>query len=211
MKKKRVVQYIGQKETVRSTKEHIEKLEAFHAKERRMPSYAEASKLFGFKSKDSAFKQIQKLIASGAIDRDRTGKLIPRRSGHTSEAVGIRLLGLVEAGFPTPAEETNLDHVTLDEWLISNKSATFMLKVKGDSMIDAGICAGDYAIVERTDKARTGQIVVAEVDGAWTMKYLRRDTRGYYLEPANKEFPVIRPKDALSINAVVKSIIRKYD
>ena len=195
------------------TGKQLAKLMAFYTKEHRMPSYAEAATLFGFKSKDSAFKLIQKLIAQGLVDRDTSGKLIPK---HVSSVMPgnhatIRLLGLVEAGFPTPAEETDLDHVTLDEWLIGNKNASFMLKVKGDSMHNAGIMAGDYVIVERTDKAKQGQIVIAEVDGAWTMKYLRKGTHGFYLEAANPEFKNIYPKEALSISAVVKAVVRKYD
>jgi SOS regulatory protein LexA len=186
------------------------KLTAFYNKERRMPSYAEAAKLFGYKSKDSAWKLINKLVASGIIDRSDNGTLLPKKSISSATVGSIRLLGLVEAGFPTPAEETDLDHITLDDWLIDNKNASFMLKVKGDSMIDAGIRAGDYVIVERTDKAKTGQIVIAAVDGAWTMKYLRKDSRGFYLEAANPDFKAIRPKEDLAINAVVKSVIRKY-
>jgi repressor LexA len=192
-----------------SLEEQARKLSAFHARERRMPSYAEAAKLLGYKSKDSAFKLVQKLIATGTVDRSDNGRLVPTNKAKIADS-GIKLLGLVEAGFPTPAEETDLDHITLDEWLIDNKNASFMLKVKGDSMIDAGIRAGDYVIVERTDKAKTGQIVIAEVDGAWTMKYLKRDARGFYLEPANPDFKIIRPKHDLSISAVVRSVIRKY-
>ncbi len=185
------------------------KIHAFYVKERRMPSYAEAAKVLGYKSKDSAFKTISKLVTRGMIDRDRTGKLVPK-SGKINTDSGVRLLGLVEAGFPTPAEETDLDHITLDEWLIGNKAATFMLKVKGDSMKGAGILTGDYVIVERTDKARTGSIVIADVDGAWTMKYLREDKHGYFLEAANSDYKSIRPKEALAISAVVKAVVRKY-
>ena len=122
----------------------------------------------------------------------------------------VAILGLVEAGFPTPAEESNLDRITLDEWLIGDRSASFMLKVKGDSMRDAGILAGDYVIVERGNSAKIGEIVIAEIDGAWAMKYLREDTKGYYLEAANKSYTPIRPKEKLSISAVVKAVIRKY-
>lgn len=186
------------------------KIQAFYGRYRRMPSYAEAAKLFGYTSKDSAFRLIQKLIAAGSIDRDVRGKLLPTDKQSMQADPGLRLLGLVEAGFPTPAEETDLDRITLDEWVIGDRAASFMLKVKGDSMQDAGIHAGDYVVVERTDKARVGSIVIAEVDGAWTMKYLRKDGKGFYLEPANKNFRIIRPKDALAVSAVVKAVVRKY-
>ena len=85
-----------------------------------------------------------------------------------------------------------------------------MLKVKGDSMNDAGIMAGDYVIVERKKTASVGDIIIAEIDGAWTMKYLRKDAKGYYLEAANRSYKPIRPKEELLISAVVKAVVRKY-
>ena len=77
-------------------------------------------------------------------------------------------------------------------------------------MIDAGICEGDMVIVERTDNPKVGSIVIAEVDGAWTMKYLRKRGETLYLEPANKAYKPIVPKDELRITAVVKAVVRKY-
>ncbi|MEI8337849.1 MAG: S24 family peptidase [bacterium] len=186
---------------------HKEELYSFYKKVGRMPSYQEATKIFKLKSKDSAFKAIQKLIAIGEVKKDGKGKLIPTLKTNSS----LKLLGLVEAGFPTPAEEQNLDQITLDEWLINDRNASFMLKVKGDSMIDAGIHQGDYVIVERTNSAPIGKIIIAEVDGQWTIKYLRKDLQGFYLEPANKQYKNIRPEEDLSINAIVKAVIRKYD
>ncbi len=179
----------------------------FYKKVGRMPSYQEAARLFKLRSKDSAFKAVQKLIAIGAVKKDPKGKLIPNLGSDHS----IGILGVVEAGFPTPAEEQNLDKITLDEWLIGDRNASFMLKIKGDSMKDAGIHQGDYVIVERTNIAPVGKIIIAEVDGKWTIKYLRKDPIGYYLEPANKKYTNIRPKEGLSISAVVKAVIRRYE
>jgi repressor LexA len=123
----------------------------------------------------------------------------------------IRLLGLVEAGFPTAAEENELDTMSIDDYLIQNRDATFMLRVKGDSMKDAGIVEGDMVIVERTQSPKVGQIVVADVDGSWTMKYLRKAKSGeYYLEAANDAYPDIYPEGELQIAAVVRGVVRKY-
>ena len=122
----------------------------------------------------------------------------------------IKLLGIVEAGFPTPGEENLLDVVTLDDFLIDNREASFMLKVKGDSMDGAGIKENDLVIVERTETAKPGEIVIAEIDGAWTMKYLRSSHGVLYLEPANDSYEPIYPKEALRIAAVVKAVLRKY-
>jgi repressor LexA len=101
--------------------------------------------------------------------------------------------------------------MSLDEYLISNKDATYILEVKGDSMIDEGIKEGDLVIAERSKEPKNGDIVIAEVDGGWTMKYLRKDNRGKtYLEAANKKYQPIYPEHELKIAAVVKGVIRKY-
>jgi repressor LexA len=120
------------------------------------------------------------------------------------------VLGLVEAGFPSPAEEDRGDGMSLDEYLIPRRDASYMLKVKGDSMKDAGIVEGDMVIVERTQDARVGNIVIAEVDGAFTMKYLRTKNGKLYLEAANPRYKDIHPQGELKISAVVRSVIRKY-
>lgn len=193
--------------TERAVQDRTLLLAEFYEKKRRMPSYAEATKLFGVRSKDSAYRIIRALIARGSVMKDRTGKLIPMNIHGNGT---LRILGLVEAGFPTPAEEATLDTVSLDTWLIDRREASFMLQVKGESMRDAGIKDGDMVIVERTNTAKPGQIVIAEVDGGWTMKYLRRDDEGFYLEPANEDFNIIRPEEDMRISAIVKAVVRKY-
>jgi repressor LexA len=170
-----------------------------------MPGYKEIMALTGFKSKNAVYKLINRLVESGVVQKDPQGRLTP-----LAIMGEVPLLGLVEAGFPTPAEETNLDRITLDDWLIGDRNRTFILKVKGESMKDAGIYEGDYVLVERTDSPRLGDIVIAEVDGSWTMKYFRKDKQGYYLEPANKAFKNIRPESEMNISAVVKAVVRKY-
>ena len=122
----------------------------------------------------------------------------------------VRVLGTVEAGWPSPAEEELTDTMSLDEWLIRNKEATYILKVKGDSMIDAGIMDGDMVLLERGREAKDGDIVVAEIDGAWTMKYLSKKGKQVTLEPANKKYKTIIPKEELKVAAVVMAVIRKY-
>lgn len=182
-----------------------QKIKDFYKKNKRMPSYAEASKLLGFKSKSGTYTFLQKLIDLNFLQKSNSGVLV---AGHKFGE--IKLLGLVEAGFPTMTEENLLDPVTLEDYLVEDREATFMLKVKGDSMYDAGIRDGDMVLVERTDSPKIGQIVIAEIDGEWTMKYLRKDKNGLYLEPANKMYKPIHPKEELQIKAVVTAVIRKY-
>jgi repressor LexA len=139
------------------------------------------------------------------LEKDAKGKLLPGRRFHD-----LRLLGTVAAGFPSPAEEELLDTVTLDELLIRNKEATYLLKVNGESMIEAGILPGDLLIVERGAAPRDGDIVIAQVDREWTMKYFRRRGAAVFLEAANPDYQPIHPAEELHIAAVVRGVVRKY-
>jgi repressor LexA len=184
---------------------HQTKLESFYGENKRMPTYSEMMKLFGFKSKNAVFKTVEKLIGAGVVAKDHLGRLIP------SEGFGkVPLLGFVTAGFPASVEEELEDTVNLDNFLIKNKSLTYMLEVDGDSMIDAHIEKGDMVLVEKTNQAKDGDIIIAEVDGEFTMKYFRKSGAKVWLEPANKKYKPIYPEHSLNINAVLKAVIRKY-
>ncbi|MDZ7612194.1 MAG: transcriptional repressor LexA [Candidatus Moranbacteria bacterium] len=186
-------------------KQKIFKLENFYRKKKRMPSFKELADLLRLKSKNSAYRWAEKLKEAEIIERDGQGKILPGRLFNQ-----VSVLGTVEAGFPSPAEEELVDTMSLDEYLIENKEATFLLKVSGDSMIEAGIMPGDLALVEKGRTAKDGDIVIAQVDGSWTMKYLIKKGKQVYLKPANKKYSPIYPKEELNIAAVVKSVIRKY-
>jgi repressor LexA len=177
----------------------------FAARRRRMPSYGEIMELVGFRSRNAVSDLVKRLVAAGLVIKDAQGKLIP-----THNTNGIPILGVVEAGWPSPAEEELIDTLNLDEYLIQNKEASYILKVTGDSMIEAGIQPGDMVIVERTNTPKVGDIVIAEVDGEWTMKYLRKRGDTYYLVPANSKYKPIVAAETLKIAAVVKAVVRKY-
>ena len=123
---------------------------------------------------------------------------------------GLPILGSVAAGFPSPADEELTDTMSLEEYLIRNKEATYILKVHGTSMQDAGILPGDLLLVERGVQPRDGDIVIAQVDRAWTMKFFRRRGAHVFLEAANSDYQPIHPQEELTIAAVVRAVIRKY-
>ncbi len=176
----------------------------FIKENKRVPGYAEIMSLLGFKSKNAVFKLINKLVDDGVFEKDSRGKLSARNLfGNLS------ILGVVEAGMPTVADEVSLDTTSLDELLLGDKDQMFMLEVKGESMIEALIQEGDMVLVQRTEKARENDIVIAEVDGGWTMKYLKYKNSKPYLMPANKSFKPIYPEYDLRIAGVVKAVIRK--
>ena len=185
--------------------EYQTKLESFYKEEKRMPTYSEMMKLFGFKSKNAVFKIVSQLIDAGLIAKDHLGRLIPRENFGE-----IPKLGFVKAGFPEIVEEQELDSISLDNFLVGKKELTYMLEVDGDSMIDAHIEEGDHVLVEKTNSAKDGDIVIAEVDGEFTMKYLRDRGGKKWLEPANKSYKPIYPTTSLNIIAKVKAVIRKY-
>jgi repressor LexA len=171
-----------------------------------MPGYQEIMNLVGFKSKNAAYKLVNKLVEMGVVTKDAKGKLIP-----ADRLDEIPLLGLVEAGIPSATEEELTDTLSIDDYLVKHKDSSYLLEVKGDSMIEEGIKEGDLVIVERNKgEPKDMDIVIAEVDGGWTMKYYRKKGTLVYLQPANKNYKPIYPTEELKIAAIVKGVIRKY-
>jgi repressor LexA len=183
----------------------IRGISRFYYQRGRMPSFSEIGEIVGFKSKNAVSKLIHKLEHMKVLARDEKGRLTPG-----SIKFPVRVLGTVEAGFPSPAEEELADTLSLDELLIHNHEATFLLRVSGDSMSEAGILPGDMVIVNKGTNPKSGDIVIAEVDGEWTMKYLRKRGDSVTLIPANPNYKPIKPKNELKIAGVVTAVVRKY-
>ncbi|PIR03882.1 MAG: LexA family transcriptional repressor [Candidatus Magasanikbacteria bacterium CG11_big_fil_rev_8_21_14_0_20_39_34] len=181
------------------------KLVGFYKQYKRIPTYEEMVEIFGVKSKGSLHKYVKKFVDDELLAQSESGKLIP-----TPKLYGLRVLGSIQAGFPTTVEEEVSDALSLDEFLISNPEATYMLTVSGDSMIDAGIVQGDMVVVDRSQTPKNGDIVVANVDNEWTLKYFMERNGTVFLRAANKRYGDIHPRDELTIGGVVTSVIRKY-
>ena len=180
-------------------------IKRFYAGHRRMPSYSELMRLFRLRSKNSVFKRVTSLMKMGLLDKDAKGRILPGRSFKP-----IKVLGVITAGFPSPAEEELADTMSLDEYLISNPQSTYLLKVDGDSMVDAGIQPGDLVLIQRDISPSTGDIVVAQVDGEWTLKYFEKKGKRAVLRSANQKYPTITPKQELIVAGVVIANVRKY-
>ena len=186
-------------------KARIRDIADFYHKKGRMPSFSEIGDMVGIKSKNAVYKLVNKLEKLKVLERDDKGRLIPG-----SIASSVKILGTVEAGFPSPAEEELSDTLSLDDLLVKNPQATFLLKVSGYSMSEAGILPGDMVIVDKGQSPKNGDIVIAEVDGEWTMKYLDKSGDSVTLMPANPKFKPIKPKKELKIAGVVTAVVRKY-
>ena len=105
-----------------------------------------------------------------------------------------KVSGSVVAGFPSPAEQYQEPPLDLNELLVKRPAATFFVCVQGSSMTGAGINDGDLLVVDRSLRPASGDVIIACVDGDFTVKTYRRDKDGVRLEPANPEFPVFRLK-----------------
>ncbi|MBM3477561.1 MAG: transcriptional repressor LexA [Armatimonadetes bacterium] len=167
------------------------------------PTVREIGEAVGLKSSSTVHFHLRILADSGYLHRDGSltralrlsekGQAISgepsvtdlREARRAAETRWLRLVGEVAAGQPVFAVEDRDDLVPLPAQFVPNGEA-FMLRVSGDSMIDAGIRDGDYAIVSRASSADEGEIVVAMVDDEATVKYFHRHGSGFELRPANE-------------------------
>lgn len=191
-----------EKRTIQSVKKE---LATFFRERRRMPTYEEMVALLGVRSKSVVSFWVDKLVAADILEREAGGRLSWKQ-----RPFSIPLVGEVAAGFPSPEEEELRDILSLDEYLVARPEASFLLQVSGDSMIGEGIMPGDLVIVEKGRQPKSGDVVIAEVDGEWTMKTFRKEKGAVYLEAANPKYPLIRPREELKLAGVVTAVVRKY-
>ena len=118
----------------------------------------------------------------------------------TTERFKIPLLNdSVSAGFPSPADDYTEENIDLNEHLISNPFSTFFLRVKGDSMINAGIKDKDLIIVDKSLIAKPGDIVIAMIDGEFTIKRLSIKNDELYLKAENHNYPDFSFKNHIDV------------
>ena len=167
------------------------------------PSVRELCKAVGLKSTSSVHLYLSRLAEKGYIKK---GNLKTRALKITGENVGsakdtdmleIPLVGQVAAGLPILAEENIEEYVKLPTSMVKQNTkseGTYMLKVKGDSMINVGIYSGDYIIVSKCQTAENGQIIVALIDNEATVKTFYKEKDHIRLQPENSTMdPIIVP------------------
>ena len=119
----------------------------------------------------------------------------------------------VPAGFPSPAEDHQVDRIELMSQLIKHPQATFYVRIQGDSMQNAGILNGSVVLVDKAIKARHGHIVIAVIDGDFTCKRLHQRGGTMRLKPENPAYPDIVPKDGQTVEiwGVVVATIHQHN
>ena len=176
------------------------------------PSLEELGRRFNLSSLATVHKHLTNLQEKGFIkrtwNRSRSVELVPTRTG--SRAVELSLLGYVAAGAPIEAV-TGTETIAVPEDLIS-KRETYVLRVRGDSMIDEQIRNGDLVIVEDRKSAENGEMVIALLRSSdVTLKKFYRDNGRVRLQPANPAVqPILVDADQVQIQGVVVGVMRKY-
>jgi repressor LexA len=187
--------------------QHLETLRDYFAAHRVLPSYSELGDVLGFSGKAGAFKLAQRLLESGHLQSAAGGRLAPADRFFERPVLDDKIgAGAIDVDSWSGGMEAH----ELDRLLVEHPSRTVLVRIRGDSMVDAGVLDGDTAVVERADNARPGDFVAAIVDGKCTVKELRLERRKPVLVPYNKNYQTIRPRQDLQILGVVKGIIRRY-
>ena len=148
---------------------------------------------------------VARMKLSGHLDTTPDRRLAPTRRFFERPVAEAS----VQAGMPGTVEDAQGDALTIDDYLIERPSQTVLIRVRGDSMLDAGILEGDLVVVEKTTMAKRGDIVIAIVDGQFTLKRLDLERGRFILCPENKAYPVIRPEGTLEIFGVMVGLVRK--
>ncbi|MFQ5478034.1 MAG: transcriptional repressor LexA [Candidatus Binatia bacterium] len=176
------------------------------------PTLEEIGAHFGLRSMATVHKHVANIEAKGLITRkwnhSRAIELVENR--RRPRSVELPLLGRVAAGRPIEAVEGN-DAIEVPESMIRRRN-TYVLEVRGDSMVDEGILDGDFVVVEENPEPRNGEMVIASVDDEATVKRFYRQADGSVrLQPANPAYSpmVLRHRD-LQIRGVVVAVLRKY-
>ncbi|HSN45104.1 MAG TPA: LexA family transcriptional regulator [Casimicrobiaceae bacterium] len=184
---------------------YLASLQDYYSAHRALPSYASIGQLLGLKSKSSVAAMVARLKLAGFIDSTPDKRLAPTKRFFERTLAESP----VHAGMPNPIDDAEGDALTIDDYLIERPSQTVLVRVKGDSMMDAGILEGDLVVVEKAAAAKRGDIVIAIVDGQFTLKRLDLDRGSFVLKPENKAYPVIRPEGTLEIFGVMVGLVRK--
>jgi repressor LexA len=181
------------------------------------PSVREIGEAIGLSSPSTVHSHLSTLVKAGYLRRDPTkpraievlDAAAPARSSERSKTREVPLVGRIAAGSPILATEDIEDVYDLPASLVG-RGPVFMLRIKGDSMIEAGILDGDLVVIERSGDARDGEIIAALINGEEaTVKRLRRHAGEVVLEPANPALSPVRYRSGVEVIGRVVSVLRR--
>ena len=187
-------------------KEIFDYIRRYASKHGYPPTVREIGKAVGLGSPSTVHAHLANLEKIGLLKRDpskpRAIEVLVEKAKRAVGRGGLPIVGEVAAGEPVLAEENIEDYLDVPA-AIGGEDGDFILRVKGDSMKDAGILAGDYVVVRSADTAKNGEIVVALVGEEATVKRFFRENGRVRLQPENKAYKPIRTADANVLGQVV--------
>ena len=182
------------------------------------PSYREIGKEFDIASTFGVKRHIDALIKKGFLaSESNTNRTLSLVGGNTTaksdSVIEIPIVGRVAAGYPILAEENIEDTIVVGSQLVKSKNPLFGLKVRGDSMINAGILEGDVVFVSKVNDARNGDIIIAFWNNEATVKRYEKKGNTINLIPENENFSIITIKNQkdFSIIGKVVGVYRYYN
>jgi SOS regulatory protein LexA len=209
-------------------KEILGQIRNFHRREGYFPSIRELSAILHIRSSNTTFSHIRALLQHGLLKKNNRGQIIACQGVEGREASGSAISAKqvnndetltrnivyfpsgVPAGFQAPAEDAGRETLSVDQYLIKNPQNTFALKVKGNSMENAGIMPNDLLLVEKKGQARPGQIVVARLPDGFTVKRLAEENGQLFLQAESSREYRIPLEEGTEIWGIVIGVIRKY-
>ncbi len=173
------------------------------------PTIREIGKEFGIASTNGVRYHLNRLEKEGKLRRSEKISRGIETSRHPARQTGIPILGRVAAGQPTLAEESFEGHLETDE-LFGTSGELFALRVRGDSMIEAGVLENDFVVVRHQNTASPGEMIVALLEDEATVKYYKPGPGGIELLPANARYRPIPVREGVSfrILGVVRGLVR---
>jgi repressor LexA len=187
-------------------------IEQYQEENQRPPTIREIQDHCGFKSPRAVSYILEKLEAARLIIRRAHSRGVQLTKASASAAIQLPLFASIPAGSPDEfeaGEATETLRFIPTTLGISNPGKAFAVRVRGDSMIDAGIFSGDIVVLEHKE-AKPGDIVAALIDGENTLKRLVKDNGRVYLKAENNDYPNLDPVEKLDIQGVVVSVLRTF-
>lgn len=176
------------------------------------PTHREICDAFGFSSYGTVYKHLSLLEKKGLIRRDwnqKRGVELVEDDQPEVESRQLPFLGYIAAGQPIEVVASN-ESIAVPPHLTA-RGENFVLKVRGDSMIDDGVFDGDLVIITRRDRADNGEMVVAMVNGEVTLKRFYVDGNRVRLQPANEMMsPIYAPREDVTVQGVVVGLMRRF-
>ena len=179
------------------------------------PSYQELANHMNIKSKFAILKHIDALVSKGYLEKDSSARglriIDPEYAPSGKNELNVPLVGRVAAGFPILAQENVERYISIPRAMIKSEGRYFALKVRGDSMINAGIYEDDLVVVNSTNVAQNREIIVALIQDEVTVKRLVKAQEAVYLKAENPSYDDIYPTGDWSIQGKVVGLIREIN